>query len=91
MDMVMNGILLVLGVVKGCISELSLQEWGYLLGIVFTLLRGIMIWRDNRNEQRRRTEIFERYASQLAQRGVRQAWKKLRQLETRPPSERPKE
>ncbi|GLR10987.1 hypothetical protein [Mixta theicola] len=91
MDMIMNGILLLLGVVKGCISELTLQEWGYLLGIVFTMLRGIMIWRDNRNEQRRRTEIFERYASQLAQRGVSQAWKKLRQLETRPPSEPPKE
>ncbi|UQY42767.1 hypothetical protein [Mixta hanseatica] len=90
MDMIMNGILLLLGIVKGCISQLTLQEWGYLLGIVFTLLRGIMIWRDNRNEQRRRTEIFERYASQLAQRGVRQAWKKLQQLETRPPSEPPK-
>lgn len=91
MDLIMNGILLLLGVVKGCISGLTLQEWGYLLGIVFTVLRGMMIWRDNRIEQRRRTEIFERYASQLAQRGVRQAWKKLRHLETKPLEGRPKE
>ena len=91
MEIVMNSILLLVGVAKGCIGRLTLQEWGYLLGIVFTLLRGIMIWRDNRNEQRRRTEIFERYASQLAQRGVRQAWKKLRHLEARAPAEPPKE
>lgn len=91
MDLIMNGILLLLGVVKGSISKLTLHEWGYLVGIVFTMLRGIMIWRDNRNEQRRRTEIFEHYVSQLAQQGVRQAWKKLRHLESRPPSETPKE
>lgn len=91
MDVIMNVILLSLGIAKGCIARLTLQEWGYLLGILFTLLRGMMIWRDNRIEQRRRTEIFERYASQLAQRGVRQAWKKLRQLEDRPPENPPKE
>lgn len=90
MDMIMNSVLLVLGVVKGCITQLTLQEWGYLLGVAFTVLRGIAIWHDNRIEQRRRTAIFERYASQLAKRGVRQAWKKLRHLETSPPK-RPKE
>ena len=91
MDLIMNTILLLLGIAKGCMTRLTLQEWGYLVGIVFTLLRGMMIWRDNRIEQRRRTEIFERYASQLAQQGVRQAWKKLRRLESRPPENRPKE
>jgi len=51
-----------------------------------------MMWYDNRTEQRRRTAIFERYTRQMAQRGVRQAWKKLRRIETKSPAQnRPKE
>ena len=92
MEMIMNGILLLLGSIKGCITRLTLQEWGYLLGVAFTVLRGIAIWYDNRTEQRRRTAIFERYVSQRAPKGVRLAWKKLRRIETRPSSsDRPEE
>ncbi|MFD1802601.1 hypothetical protein ACFSFZ_10415 [Mixta tenebrionis] len=86
MEMIMNGVVLLLGIAKGCLNRLTLQEWGYLLGVAFTLLRGLLIWYDNRTEQRRRTAIFERYAGELAQRGVRQAWNKLRRLEAKPPA-----
>lgn len=92
MEMLMNALLLLLGIVKGCVTRLTLQEWGYLLGVAFAMLRGGMMWYDNRTEQCRRTAIFERYTRQMAQRGVRQAWKKLRRIETKSPAQnRPKE
>ncbi|ORM80713.1 hypothetical protein HA44_10720 [Mixta gaviniae] len=60
--------------------------------MAFAILRGGMMWYDNRREQRRRTAIFERYASQMAPRGIRRAWNKLRRLEAKPPAQgRPKE
>ena len=31
MEMLMNALLLLLGIVKGCVTRLTLQEWGYLL------------------------------------------------------------
>ncbi len=46
MEMLMNALLLLLGIVKGCVTRLTLQEWGYLLGVAFAMLRGGMMWYD---------------------------------------------
>ncbi|MFS2220902.1 hypothetical protein [Pantoea sp. B65] len=62
MEMIMNALLLLLGMARGALTRLSVQEWGYLLGVLFTLLRGLMIWHDNRVEQRKRTAILQHLA-----------------------------
>ncbi|MCU5773260.1 hypothetical protein N5923_16815 [Erwiniaceae bacterium BAC15a-03b] len=65
MEMIMNTLLLLIGIARSALTRLSLQEWGYLLGLFFTLLRGLIIWRDNRTEQRKRTAILQQLAQRL--------------------------
>lgn len=81
MEMIMQALLLLTGFARSTLTRLSVQEWGYLLGVLFTLLRGLLIWRDNRAEQRKRTAIFQQLASRLDENALRQAEKKLHQLE----------
>ncbi|MBP2167174.1 hypothetical protein J2125_000366 [Erwinia toletana] len=85
MEIIMNALLLLLGVARSSLTRLSLQEWGYLLGVFFTLLRGLMIWRDNRTEQRKRTAILQ----QLAQRLDADALQKVKNSLPPPDKEQP--
>ncbi|KOC88735.1 hypothetical protein [Winslowiella iniecta] len=77
----MNALLLLTGIARGALVRLTIQEWGYLLGVLFTLLRGLMIWRDKRAEQRKRTAIFQQLANRLDASTRRKAQKKLQQLD----------
>ncbi|RWR03930.1 hypothetical protein ED28_02775 [[Pantoea] beijingensis] len=81
MEMIMNLLLLLVGAVKAVTGRLTIQEWGYLFSVAIALLRGIMAWRDNRAEQRRRTAILLHYSRQLGRRTIKKIRKKLQQME----------
>lgn len=62
MELITNALVVLFGVVKGCLTRLTVQEWSCLLGAFCAALRGIMIWWDNRTEQRKRTALLQRYS-----------------------------
>lgn len=40
-------------------ASLSLQEWGFLIGVAFSILLGVLTYRLNRREQMKRTQILQ--------------------------------
>lgn len=43
------------------LGELSLYEWGFLAGVIASILLGVLTYRLNKREQMKRTRIFELY------------------------------
>ncbi|TBM10134.1 hypothetical protein EYY83_19145 [Hafnia alvei] len=40
-------------------ASLSLQDWGFIIGVAFSIALGILTYRLNRREQMRRTQILQ--------------------------------
>ncbi|UIM99576.1 phage holin family protein [Yersinia ruckeri] len=40
-------------------ASLSLQDWGFIIGVAFSIVLGILTYRLNRREQRKRTQILQ--------------------------------
>lgn len=62
MEFITNALVVLFGVLKGCLVHLTVQEWSCLMGAFCAALRALMIWRDNRAEQRKRTALLQRYS-----------------------------
>lgn len=51
-------------------SGFSLYEWGFLIGLVFSIALGVLNYLLNRRSQRQRTAIWADYVSALKQHGM---------------------
>jgi len=40
-------------------ASLSLQDWGFIIGVAFSIALGVLTYRLNRREQMRRTKILQ--------------------------------
>ncbi|EKN3611442.1 TPA: hypothetical protein RV156_002653 [Yersinia enterocolitica] len=40
-------------------ASLSLQDWGFVIGVGFSIILGVLTYRLNRREQRKRTQILQ--------------------------------
>ncbi|EPK6164374.1 HP1 family phage holin [Providencia stuartii] len=47
-------------------ASLSLYEWGFIIGMVFSIILGIATFFMNRREQRKRTRLFEELVHKTA-------------------------
>lgn len=40
-------------------ASLSLQDWGFIIGVAFSIILGVMTYRLNKREQMKRTKILQ--------------------------------
>ncbi|EMG9442864.1 hypothetical protein V5268_005287 [Escherichia coli] len=40
-------------------ASLSLQDWGFIIGVAFSIILGVLTYRLNRREQMKRTKILQ--------------------------------
>lgn len=40
-------------------ASLSLQDWGFIIGVVFSIILGVLTYRLNKREQMKRTKILQ--------------------------------
>lgn len=40
-------------------ASLSLQDWGFIIGVAFSIILGVLTYRLNRQEQMKRTKILQ--------------------------------
>ncbi|MEI9534332.1 potassium channel protein [Moellerella wisconsensis] len=64
MDELYSRLTYLFSVAAGTFSGLSLYEWGFLSGVIASILLGVLTYRLNKREQMKRTRIFERYFDQ---------------------------
>jgi hypothetical protein len=46
-------------VVRHTFASLSLQDWGFIIGVAFSITLGVLTYRLNKREQMKRTKILQ--------------------------------
>lgn len=51
-------------------AGLSLYEWGFIIGMAFSMILGLATFFINRREQRKRTRLFEEFVNKATQQNL---------------------
>ncbi len=68
-------------------ASLSLHEWGFLIGMVFSIILGLATFFMNWREQRKRTRLFEEFVRYVDPQNPTKMLKSLTELMVKAPKD----
>ncbi|HHR5900649.1 TPA: HP1 family phage holin [Providencia alcalifaciens] len=68
-------------------AGLSLYEWGFIIGMAFSMILGLATFFINRREQRKRTRLFEEFVRHVEPQNPTKMLKSLAELMVKAPKD----
>ena len=68
-------------------ASLSLYEWGFVIGMAFSMLLGLATYFMTRREQRKRTQLFEELVRHIDPQNPTETLKRLAELMVKAPKD----